>query len=56
MSEESEMWRAYNEKKKEDKVWHQKNTLPGELELLEKLNVEAKIHIIEKCDDGSGGE
>lgn len=53
MSEESDMWREYRERKKEEKTWHQKNTLPKEKELVRKLPGVAVISVI---DDGSGGE
>ena len=53
MSEESEMWNEYRERKREQKEHHQKNTTPKDKDLLASLEV-CQIAKIE--DEGSVGE
>lgn len=53
MSEESEMWQTWRERKKETKLWHQQNTTPKEKEFLSTLSAVRSVKIE---NDGAGGE
>lgn len=53
MSDESEMWDAYRQQKRERKEWHQENTLPKEKALIARLK---GVTVLRIENDGSGGE
>lgn len=53
MSDESEMWEAYRQQKRERKEWHQKNTVPKEKELIARLK---GVTVLKIENDGAGGE
>ena len=52
-SDESAMWKQYREKKREQKIWHQQNTVPKDKELLATL---PNIVSVKEESDGAAGE
>jgi hypothetical protein len=56
MSEDADIWKDYREKKREQKKWHQENTTPKDLQLLQSLHDAHKLTILKKEGDGAGGD